>query len=196
MSFIKNIEPFKKIDLTGFIPVLIHGQEIGHTKTEFAKIISDFNQTWQLTHAGLELSSSFETFDDRTEAVDQTFVALSQSGHLPAMPDYSGFGGVDWYPVRYRQNAVPLFKVKRFYATYIGIQSNPANKYNVVKILLDRFVSSAFCFFLIGKAVTGYSGLMAGFLVTAVLQHFCGKQAWAWITAYAGPGESQKEEKE
>lgn len=36
-------------------------------------------------------------------------------------------------------------------------------KYNVVKIVLDRFSGSVFCFFLIGRAVVGYTGVMAVF---------------------------------
>jgi 8-oxo-dGTP pyrophosphatase MutT (NUDIX family) len=124
MSFIENILPYKITDFSAFVPVLVVGQEIGYTKPDFAKTISDFDNTWNLTSNGLELSAEFETFDDRSAAVDKTFLGLTAAGLLAAEPDYSAFGGTDWYPVRYRQNAVPLFKVRRFYTVYIGIQNN------------------------------------------------------------------------
>lgn len=41
-------------------------------------------------------------------------------------------------------------------------------KYNVVKIVLDRLSGSVFCFFLIGRAVVGYTGFMAGFFSNPV----------------------------
>ena len=55
-----------------------------------------------------------------------------------------------------------------YWSRYIEFHSIPANKYNIVKILLDRLVASAFCFFLIGSAVIGYTGIMAGFLENRV----------------------------
>ncbi|QRR01675.1 acyltransferase family protein [Dyadobacter sandarakinus] len=42
------------------------------------------------------------------------------------------------------------------------------NKYNVAFVVLERTVSSVFGFFLIGRGVMGYKGLMAGFLENPV----------------------------
>lgn len=55
-----------------------------------------------------------------------------------------------------------------YLSVQVGLQSDPVNKYNVVKIVFDRLSGSLFSFFLIGSAAVGYSGLMAAFLENPV----------------------------
>jgi peptidoglycan/LPS O-acetylase OafA/YrhL len=97
---------------------------------------------------------------------------------MPACLDSFAFGGImGWLQLNRKETFYKLFSngwlvvaglaawiAVYYWSYYLGTQSVPVNKYNIVKILLDRFISSAFCFFLIGKAVTGYSGLMGVFL--------------------------------
>jgi 8-oxo-dGTP pyrophosphatase MutT (NUDIX family) len=124
MPFLENIRPFKTADLTGFVPVLACGLEIGHTKADFAKTISNFDTTWRLTAAGLELSQELKTFDDRTKAVDRTFETLSAAGILPVMPDYTLTGGsIDWVSAFPNKSFDALFTLKRFYFVYLGLQT-------------------------------------------------------------------------
>ncbi len=51
-----------------------------------------------------------------------------------------------------------------FLSKYIEYHTEPAQRYNIVKIVFDRLSASVFCFFLIGKAILGFSGVMASFL--------------------------------
>ena len=81
MSFIENIRSFKIADLTGFVPVLVENRKIGYSRNDFAKIISGFNSTWQLTDKGLELSSELKTFDERTKAIDDTLAQRTTAGN-------------------------------------------------------------------------------------------------------------------
>ncbi|CAG5002856.1 O-acetyltransferase OatA [Dyadobacter sp. CECT 9275] len=48
------------------------------------------------------------------------------------------------------------------------ISKHLGQKYNIANVVLDRLVSSIFCFFLIGRGVIGYGGLMKFFLENPV----------------------------
>ncbi len=130
MSLLKTIIPFKSPDLSQFIKVYVGEQQIGWTPVEFSKQISSFNDVWYLGPKGLELNATLNGFDERTKAIDETFMALSNAGILPPMPDYSAFGGIDWFPAHTNEN--PLFIVKRFYSPCLGIKINSVmlNGYN------------------------------------------------------------------
>ncbi len=101
---------------------------------------------------------------------------------MPACLDSFAFGGIMAWLQLYRKETFEKLFSKQwsallgllawlsvyYWSHYIELNYVPANKYNMVKILLDRFIASAFCFFLIGNAVIGYTGVMAGFLENRV----------------------------
>ncbi|MDB5477618.1 MAG: hypothetical protein JWM96_113 [Alphaproteobacteria bacterium] len=122
MRLIENIRPFKSASLEHFVKVIALGQQVGWTPLAFAEIISDFDTTWTLHGHELHLNEALASFDQRSRAVDETFVALSKAGVLPTMPDYSALGGIDWFPVSGASNGEPLFLIKRFYVTCLGVQ--------------------------------------------------------------------------
>lgn len=125
MSFIDNIIPFKIAQLDGFVKVLVQDQQVGWTPLTFANQISALNDTWSLTDRGLEMNDRLKTFDERTQAADECFLALSEKGVLPHMPDYASMGGIDWVSVCAHDNPdEPLFILKRFYHPCLGIRIN------------------------------------------------------------------------
>ncbi len=97
---------------------------------------------------------------------------------MPACLDSFAFGGImAWLQLYNRDFFDKLFAKSwlvvlglllwlfvYYWSMYIWQHTISAEKYSVVKVVLDRLSASIFCFFLIGKAVTGYTGLMAGFL--------------------------------
>ena len=101
---------------------------------------------------------------------------------MPACLDSFAFGGFMAWMQLYKKEWFSLFFTKSwlvilsllawlfvyYWSVYVGLTTVPANKHNIVKVVLDRFAASAFCFFLIGHAVTGYTGLMAAFLENQV----------------------------
>ena len=101
---------------------------------------------------------------------------------MPACLDSFAFGGLmAWLQLYKIETFTRIFSKKwlvilgvlawlgvYYWSRYIWLHDLPANKYNVVKIVFDRLIASAFCFFLIGSAVIGYTGLMAGFLENRV----------------------------
>ena len=101
---------------------------------------------------------------------------------MPACLDSFAFGGfMAWLQLYKTDTFAKLFSkywlvvigvtfwiLVNYWSNYIWHHELPANKYNIVKIVLDRLSASVFCFFLIGSAVVGYKGLMAGFLENRV----------------------------
>lgn len=122
MMVIEHILPFKIDSLDDFVPVLVDGRQIGWTTHDFSKKVSHFSDVWVLGPAGLTLSPRFTDFEGRRKAVDDNFVAMSDQGIIPKMPDYSAFGGIDWLAVHAHEDGEVLFTVKRFYACFLGIQ--------------------------------------------------------------------------
>ncbi len=64
--------------------------------------------------------------------------------------------------------SMALWYLVYYWSVQLGLQFDPVNKYNVVKIVGDRLAASVFSFFLIGSAAVGYHGLMAIFLENPV----------------------------
>lgn len=102
---------------------------------------------------------------------------------MPACLDSFAFGAImAWLQLYKRESFDVLFNktwlvvlglltwvLVYCWTVYIWKQTPSAEKYNIVKIVLDRFSASLFCFFLIGRAVTGFSGPMAWFLENKVI---------------------------
>lgn len=124
MRFLKNIHPFKVSELGGFVKVFALGKLIGWTPRDFALKISHFNDVWLFADDGLRLNPRFTDMEARTKAVDDTFVAMADAGIVPAMPDYSAFGGVDWLPALAHEDGEITFIIKRFYYSFLGIQNH------------------------------------------------------------------------
>jgi len=124
MPFIRNLKPFKISELDDFVKVFVQGKQIGETRIDFSKKISAFNDVWLLTEKGMELNPRLVTFDERTKAIDDTFMALSENGTLPPFPDYSGFGGVDWISAYPHDGSGALFIIRRFYYSCLGLQAH------------------------------------------------------------------------
>lgn len=120
MSFLDKIRPYKSIDLTRFVRVLIDGQGIGWTKPDFANVLSDFNDTWVLNEDGLHLNAALTTYQERTNAIDETFTAMGEQGLMPNLPDYTKLGGIDWFPI-YGPDRSHLAIIKRFFAPFLGV---------------------------------------------------------------------------
>ena len=123
MDLLTRIKHLKRPDLTDFIQVMIGPEAVGWTKRSFAAQISDFDDTWSLKNDTLILSERLADFNNRTKAIDATFMAMSAKGLLPVMPDYSALGGIDWFGISTDFSQKPLAAVKRFYASYLGIKN-------------------------------------------------------------------------
>lgn len=99
---------------------------------------------------------------------------------MPACLDSFGLGGLmAWMQLK----RPDLFKTifSKSYLILLGLagwivvvywSKMLPEKYNVANVVIDRFVSSLFCFFLIGKAVLGFGGPMKWFLEHPVSLYF------------------------
>ena len=162
MQFLKNIHPFKINELDHFVKVMVGGKQIGLTPPDFAYTISNFNDVWQMTDNGLELNDEYCTFEERTKAVDDTFMALSDAGILPPLPDYSAFGGIDWLSVKPHEGADALFVVKRFYYSCLGIQ--------VHAVIVNGFTDDEYWVAVRGKKVESGAGKL-DVIVAGMIRH-------------------------
>jgi peptidoglycan/LPS O-acetylase OafA/YrhL len=96
---------------------------------------------------------------------------------MPACLDSFALGGLmAWLQLYKTEKFGSLFKKSwlvilgflGWAAVYLCSNYLFEDRYNVVKIVLDRLSASVFCFFLIGRAVVGYGGAMAWFLENKV----------------------------
>ncbi len=99
---------------------------------------------------------------------------------MPACLDSFGLGGL----MAWMQLKRPALFSRIFSKTYLVVlgllawilvlywSKTSADKYNVANVVVDRFVSSLFCFFLIGKAVLGFKGPAKWFLEHPVSLYF------------------------
>jgi isopentenyldiphosphate isomerase len=59
--------------------------------------------------------------EKRTVAIDDMLHDLSDRGILPPEPDYSEFGGTDWFAVHSPTTPERLFRIRRFYSLFLGV---------------------------------------------------------------------------
>lgn len=162
MKFSATIRPYKSADLTGFLRVFVAGQPVGWTKPEFAALLDSFNDTWFLRDNALHMNDALADFDTRAKAIDDTFVALSDQGHIPAMPDYSMLGGIDWFPIYSGQDIDRLALVRRFYAPYLGIHFKT--------VMVHGYHDNRYWAAKRGKIVEGAPGMM-DIMVAGAVRH-------------------------
>lgn len=117
MAFLDHILRHRSIDLDRFVPVRAADRRIGWTKRDLAKSLSA-SDTWQFDGETLMLNPALGDFQSRSDAVHQSMLDLSAQGVLPMLPDYSAFGGDDWFGVTEDK----LFQIHRFYCDFLGIQ--------------------------------------------------------------------------
>lgn len=121
MRLFDHIRRHKSASANGLVPVFSDSARIGWTKAETAPLLAEAGDSWVWTGGQLHLSEKWQSFADRTKAVDAAFQSLSQRGVLPPLPDYDAFGGHDWIPVCLDPLRQPHFVVRRHYMPIIGI---------------------------------------------------------------------------
>jgi peptidoglycan/LPS O-acetylase OafA/YrhL len=96
---------------------------------------------------------------------------------MPTCLDSFAFGGFMAWLQLYRNEKfnslfsktwLVIFGLVIWLTVYIWSHYFFTEKYNIPKVVLDRLAASFFCFFLIGKAVVGYTGAFAWFLENSV----------------------------
>lgn len=162
MNFSDVVRPYKSADLTGFVRVFVADQAVGWTKKDFAALLHDFDDTWQLRDNCLHLNPALTDYDSRTAAIDKTFMDLSAKGHIPTLPDYSALGGIDWFPIYRGQDIDRLAIVKRFYAPYLGIHFKT--------VMVHGFYNDRYWAAKRGKIVEGAPGMM-DIMVAGAVRH-------------------------
>lgn len=123
MSFLDKIQKFKSADTTGFVKLFVGTQCFGMTLPALAKEMATYSAVWCLRDDGLSLHPDLHDFTTRSDALDAMLRDLSARDILPHEPDYSQFGGTDWFPVGGADRKInPLFKMRRFYTRFLGVQ--------------------------------------------------------------------------
>lgn len=122
MPFLRHVLRHRFVDLTHFTPVYVDHEQIGWTKTDFAKLLGQFDHVWSFNNDRLSLNLALGGFDNISMAVHDVFLEISAQGYFPVKPDYSLMGGDDWLPVGQERWTNPLFKVHRFYSACLGIR--------------------------------------------------------------------------
>lgn len=96
---------------------------------------------------------------------------------MPACLDSFALGGLmAWLQLYKKDTFAKLFSsvwpvlagLLAWIALHYWSKNFAAEKYNMGHVVMDRLVSSIFCFFLIGKGVMGYTGAMGWFLENQV----------------------------
>jgi peptidoglycan/LPS O-acetylase OafA/YrhL len=103
---------------------------------------------------------------------------------MPTCLDCFGLGGLMAYFFTFKKDTVFKNLTKGIYLffSFLGLlltfyftrqfQLSSGETHNFGNVVLERFVDSVFCFFLIIKAVSGYSGIMKWFLENSIVSYF------------------------
>lgn len=122
MNFIPAIQIFKYANTKGFVPLHVGLACFGLVRPEIANALAEFPKVWVKKDNILYLHDSLHDAEVRTRAVDDVMRQLSAKGIIPMEPDYAAFGGTEWFPVGKQRKTNPLFKVRRFYSRFLGVQ--------------------------------------------------------------------------
>lgn len=122
MPFLRHILRHRHVDLTHFVPIYVEHEQIGWTKTDFAKLLGQFDFAWIFSQDRLTLNPNLVGFEQISQTIHDVFLEISAQGHFPVLPDYSAIGGDDWLPVGQERWTNPLLRVHRFYSTCLGIR--------------------------------------------------------------------------
>ncbi len=122
MTFLPAIHLFKYANTNGFVPLQVGLARFGLVRPEVAAALAEYPKVWVKKDDALYLNDALMDVEVRTRAVDEVMRNLSKRGIIPMEPDYSAFGGTEWFPVGNQRKVNPLFQVRRFYSRFLGVQ--------------------------------------------------------------------------
>lgn len=83
MSYLDRFIIFKTPDLSAYLPFFVVGQEVGYVKPDFARALSDFPDTFNVTDASVGVVDSLNDPASRTDSVGEVLEQLMQKGVIP-----------------------------------------------------------------------------------------------------------------
>lgn len=122
MSFLPAIHLFKYANTNGFVPLQVGLARFGLVRPEIGEALACYPKVWTKKDDVLHLHDSLKDPEVRTRAIDEVMRDLSKRGIIPNEPDYTAFGGTEWFPVGNQRKTNPLFQVRRFYSRFLGVQ--------------------------------------------------------------------------
>lgn len=117
MSYLDRIEACNNLNIQGFRPFLVNSHQVGWMRPSFAEALLQWPDIFQITPEQVCLSSKFDTFENRTQALVEVNEELFQQGLIKrrAMPEN--------YSVSADDRLKPLACLDRAAAPHYGIRA-------------------------------------------------------------------------
>lgn len=117
MSYLDRIAVIHAWDPNAYRPFLVDGVRVGRVKHDFARLLRDFPEVFEVSGGAVALTDRFASVTERSAAVHEVFEALAARGDVRA-PRGETYGiSEGWHvPARLRldRGAVPLFGAKAY----------------------------------------------------------------------------------
>ena len=121
MSLITHLERFRNTSVPDYVQLAVGEHCFGLTKPELAQELVSYSHVFKQQGDRLIMHPGLDDVEKRTIAIDDILHDLSDRGVIPQEPDYSEFGGTDWFAVHASTTSERLFRIRRFYSLYLGI---------------------------------------------------------------------------
>ncbi len=116
MSFLEKIQRCHTRDLTGYVPLVITGTQVGALTQERAEAVAQHADVFERTNAGIAMSPALSTAEARTTALAAIMPELRASGHFRR-------GNGEMYGVRNDWNDPILLLMDRRHVPGFGVRA-------------------------------------------------------------------------
>lgn len=117
MAFLDRIRECNTHDLDNFRPFVVAGQRVGWVRHAFAKKLSEFKDTFDVTGEAVRLSDRFGDFDARSAALDKVVRRLEAEKLIKGRRD-------EYYPIGTGFAAKPFARIERAAIPAFGIRAH------------------------------------------------------------------------
>jgi len=117
MSFLERIAECASADLSRFRPFRVEGTDLGLVRDDFAQVLGEFPDVFQVSKGSVDLEPRLASPNDRTEAVGAALRILAGRGMISAWRDEpyavgTSFGAPAHFTME--RAAIPLFGVRAY----------------------------------------------------------------------------------
>lgn len=117
MSFLEKIARCNEVDYRRFRPFLVGELRVGWIRDDFIDAIAPYIDVFHISDQKVTLSSQLCSFEERTQAMQQTVRSLVETGRIS-----QHYGEV--YPASTDHRESPLFLIDRAAASYFGTRTH------------------------------------------------------------------------
>lgn len=114
MSFVDRLKECSVFDPAAYIPFLVGGRDVGLVRREFAALLREFKDVFEVASDGVRLAEGLAGADARTSAVDQALRQLAARGVITGWRD-------EPYSVAATPDEPALFQMERAGIPKFGI---------------------------------------------------------------------------